>query len=145
VKTAKNRASILGPFFGDIRKRLLPTGHELDKFTDYSLFNPDGAVTPWWFSVEPLEARDPGLEETLDRAQRLGVLPSELMQARGAVTRQWNSMKGFLRVRLLVPVFGFAGRCASQRYDESPAFANVAFIGGAWQLYIPNLTQKEVV
>jgi hypothetical protein len=125
-------------------KRLLPCGYELYKFTHHPLFRPDGTVTPWWSSVKPLTADDPGLAGSLQRGQALGVAPPEFARARTAVTRQWNRMSGLLRARLLVPVYGFAGRCASQPFDEDAAFANVVYIGGAWQLWIPSLTAREI-
>jgi hypothetical protein len=138
-------ADVRRAFVGKIQRQPLPAGHELYKFTHHPLFKPDGTVTPWWSSVEPLTPEDPGLEGTLKRAADLGVAAAEFVRARTAVTRQWNRMSGLLVVRLLVTVVGFAGRCANQQMDDAPEFANVVFIGGAWQLYIPNLTQREIV
>src|SRR5262249_26203682 len=99
-------ADVRRAFLGQMaRKRLLPTGHELYKFTNPPLVNFDGSVTPWWSSVAPLNASDPGLSGSLDRAKRLGVAPAEFARAQTAVTLQWNRMSGLLRARLLVGVF----------------------------------------
>lgn len=144
IDLATQPALVRHAFLGTPRRTLLVAGHKLFKFSHDPLFKPDGGVSPWWSSVEPLEDGDPGLEQTLARAARLGVPAADFARARSAVTRQWNKMSGLLLVRLLTPVFGLAGRCASQRYDEGSEFANVMWIGGAWQLYIPNLTPREV-
>jgi len=124
--------------------RLLPSGFELYKFTQYPLFAASGTVTPWWSSVVPLSGEDPGLIKTLERAKTLETSPDQFARARTAVTRQWNRMDGLLRVRLVMPVYAFAGRCSGQLVDQSPKLANVVFIGGAWQLWIPNLSRREV-
>ncbi len=131
-------------FLGNAQKRRFPAGHRLFKFTHHPLFKPDGSATPWWSSVEPVCGTDPGLDGTLARAANLGVPAATYVRARAAVTRQWNQMSGLLVVRLLAPVVGFVGRCASQRFDDSPQFASVVWIGGAWQLYIPNLTRGVI-
>jgi hypothetical protein len=125
-------------------RRLLFGGFQLYKFTQYALFKPDGSVTPWWSSVAPLAVGDPGLEGTLERAQKIGANVQQFVRARTAVTNQWNALSGTLRARLVLPVYGFAGRCAGQPFDQDLALANVIYIGGAWQLWIPNLTRKEV-
>jgi hypothetical protein len=44
-----------------VTKKLLQLGHELYKFTGYPLFRPDGSVTPFWFSVEPIAPGNAGL------------------------------------------------------------------------------------
>lgn len=126
------------------KKRLFLPGHEFYKFTHRPIFKPDGTVTLWWSSVKPLAADDPGLAGNLGHAQRLGVPPEEFARARTAVTRQWNRMNGILLVRLLVPAYGFVGRCASQPFDEAADFANVRFIGGAYHVWIPHLTPHAV-
>jgi hypothetical protein len=129
---------------GRAQKRLLLPGVALYKFTQHPLFDAAGRVTPWWFAVEPLAADDPGLAGALERAKRLGVAPATFVRARAAVTRQWNTLSDLLRVRLLVPVWAFVGRCADQPIDTDPRLANVVFIGGAYQLWVPNLSRCEI-
>jgi hypothetical protein len=136
------RRAFLG---GTARKQFLGIGHQLYKFTHHPLFKSDGTATPWWSSVRPLDPNDPGLEGTVERAERLGVSAPKFARARTAVRWQWNQMTGLLRARLLVPVYALLGRCAGQPYDEADPLANVVFIGGAWQLWIPNLSQREIV
>ena len=146
IDIATSPAEVRRAFLGGIaRKQLLEIGHQLYKFTHYPLFRSDGTATPWWSSVEPLDPTDPGLVGTVERAKKLGASPTDFARARTAVTRQWNQMRGLLRVRLLVPVFALRGRCASQPYDGASHLANVVFIGGAWQLWIPNLSRREIV
>lgn len=131
-------------FLGVPEKKLLSAGTQLYKFTEHSLFKSDGTVTPWWSTVEPIDPADTGLELLMERAAALGVKPNEFARARSAVTKQWNSMTGLIIAKLNVPAYGLVGRCSSQRFDDSPAFHNVRFIGGAWQVFIPKLTRNEI-
>ena len=126
-------------------RRLIPMGHELYKFTQHQLFKTDGTVTPWWSSVLPLDANDPGLAGTLERAANLGAAASEFARTRTAVTRQWNRMTDLQRARLLVSVYGFVGRCSGQKMDDDPQLQNVIYIGGAYQIWIPNLTRGMIL
>lgn len=135
------RRAFLG---GRAVKRPFPAGYQLYKFTQYPLLGSDGRVSPWWSSVEPLGGNDPGLAETLKRAERLGVHAAEFARARSAVVKQWNSMTGLLIAQLTAPVFGFVGTVAHQPIDESPVFRNVVFIGGAKQIWLPNLTAAQI-
>lgn len=125
-------------------KNEFTVGARFYKFTGNRLFGSGRRVSPWWSGVAPLESGDPGLAETLRRAQRLGVVAKDFARARSAVTREWNSLENLIVVRLLRPVCGFVGRCASQPYSERPSQGNVVWIGGAWQAYIPNLTEVHV-
>jgi hypothetical protein len=125
------------------RKILLAAGHELYKFTQYDLIH-NGKVTPWWSSVKPIDSNDTGLEGLLERSGRLGTTAADFARARNAVTKQWNSMSGLLLATLTSPVYAFVGRVAHQRFDDHPEYHNVVFIGGAIQLWIPNLTGTHV-
>ncbi len=109
-----------------------------NKFTDRPLVQSTGRISPWWSSVEPIASGDTGLAGLLERAERLGVSREEFARARSAVTQQWNSMSGLMIIRLLVPAYGFVGRCAAQLVDEQSVYMrNVVFIGGAWQSICP--------
>jgi hypothetical protein len=124
----------------------LDPGFELYKFTHFPLCDPDGRVTPWWFSVTPLFPTDPGLAGVIKQSNNLGNGPRVYSRARAAVTNQWNHMTNLLKARLLEPIPAFAGRCAGQLVDnEDPGMKNVFFIGGAYQLWIPNLTASQIV
>jgi hypothetical protein len=124
-------------------RRLLGINHKLYKFTSHPLFGPGGKVTPFWSSVEPIAPGDPGWEEGQRRAAHIDASQVDTARARAAVTRQWNSMQGQIRARLCTPVYAFVGQCSGQRIDAE-SDANVFFIGGAWQLWIPNLTSKHI-
>jgi len=133
-------------FRGRVEKRLLLPGQQLYKFTQATISGRLGTVTPWWSSVEPMSADDPGLQGVLERAERLGVLPEEFVRARAAVTRQWNTLKNLVRVELQGAIYGFFGQCSAQHADDGsdPDWDNVVFIGGAWQLWIPNLSCSAI-
>lgn len=135
--------AVQGAFIGRMaEKRLLAAGTKLYKHTSYSLFGNGGQISPWWSSVVPLSPADPGLAGSRTRAGNLGVTDVDFARARTAVTRQWNEMGRILQVRLTQPVYGFIGRCSGQRLDEN--ISNVVLIGGAHQLWIPNLTLADV-
>lgn len=104
----------------------------------------NGKATPWWSSVVPINPADTGLDVLLERAARLKTSAASFARARNAVTQQWNSMSGLLVAETMTPVYAFVGRVAHQPYDERPEFSNVVFIGGAIQLWIPNLTASHV-
>ena len=134
------RKAFLG---GYAEKRMLIAGTKLYKHTSYGLIGPDGKITPWWSSTAPIAADDPGQEGSQARAGNIGASDQEFARARGAVTRQWNAMERVLHAILVQPVYGFAGRCSGQLLDNG--MPNVVLIGGAFQLWIPNLTSSQIV
>lgn len=137
-------AAVQRAFAGNVRRQLLYSGHELYKYTEYSVFKPDGSVSPWWSSVEPIDADDPGFSQSMERSSRLGVTPARFARVRTAVTEQWNRMSNLTRIRLKVPTYALVGRCAHQPIDNDPSYSNVVFIGGGWQIYLPNLTAGHI-
>jgi len=128
---------------GAPQKTLLQAGHRLYKFTQYGLFH-NGKTTAWWSSVLPIDQADTGLDVLLERAARLKTTAAEFARARNAVTKHWNSMSGLLVAEIMSPVYAFVGRVAHQSFDERPEYHNVFFIGGATQLWIPNLTPSHI-
>ena len=126
---------------GVARKVLFVSGYEFYKFTQYPLSR-HGEVTPWWSSVKPTGPKDTGLDILLERSERMAVNPTTFARARNAVTNQWNSMTGLLIAKLRVPVYGFVGYVRHQKMDEG--ISNVVFIGGAVQVWIPNLTTAHI-
>jgi hypothetical protein len=129
---------------GQAEKCILSPGTQLYKFTQHPLLH-QGRVSPWWSSVKPICPRDTGLEVLLRRAERLGVSANTFARARNAVNHQWNSMDGLLVVTLKTPVYAFFGPAAHQQYDDlRPDLRNVVFIGGAIQLWLPNLSLSFV-
>ncbi len=141
--SAEVRQTFIG---GRVTKELLRSRTQLYKFTDRPLVQSTGTISPWWSSVNPIASGDPGLSGILERAERLGVSREAFARARSAVTQQWNSMSGLTIIQLLVPAYGFVGRCSSQLVDnESSHMQNVVFIGGAWQVYLPNLAIQHII
>ena len=120
----------------------LKSNHLLFKFTGNQLFRSDGSVTEWWFSVDPL-GNAPGFTKTYERG---GSNLKEFIRARAAVSKHWgNSLRDLKVIKLKCPVKGLLGQCSGQPFDENePGYKNVTFIGGEWQVYIPNLTRIEV-
>lgn len=119
-------------------------GLEFYKFTDRGLFGAAGFASPWWFGVRPLVPGDIGLDELFRRAGMRSVDPRDFARATAAVTKEWNAMTSLTLIRLLRPAYGLVGRCRHQQYNTEPQLANVAWIGGAWQVYLPNLTPTDV-
>ncbi len=84
--------------------------------------------------------------------------PQDFARARSAVTLQWNGMNSILYAKLKVPVWGFVGKTRGQpvfydrkkpSYDpgnlrDDPNNPKVFFIGGNYQLCIPNLTPSHI-
>lgn len=130
----------------------LTAGTELYKLTEFPLLGaPNSRITAYWSGVKPLHPNDPGLAGTLMRVSRTvgGGTPKSHLQdfsrARAAVSRHWNAMDKVLRVRLTQSAWGWIGRVGAQRIDDQPANPNVVFIGGAWQVFLPNLTPAHLV
>lgn len=136
------RAAFIG---GRLIRRFVPAGTELYKFTDRTISLSSESISPWWSAVEPIAPGDTGLQRLAERSQRLNVLPKDFARARSAVTKQWNSMSQLVLVRLTVPAYSFVGPCSAQNIDnESPHLRNVVYIGGAWQIYLPNLKRNDL-
>jgi hypothetical protein len=108
-------------------------------------------ITPWWSFVEttrlPSGSLAAGFRASETRAARLSETHREFAKARAAISDRFgNTMANLLVVRVNEPVWGFAGQASGQ-----PAFAeddidrrNVVLIGGAWQIWIPNLTTRHL-
>jgi len=129
----------------------LEAGDCVYKWTSYSLVNPNtGRITEYWSPWNSLKAGSqiiPGFKELRTRYRNVqGSVgrPQEFARSRNAVTEQWNQMESLLKAQFLKPVWGFAGATAGQRKFNDPAHPaeqdNVFFIGGDYQLVIPNLT-----
>jgi hypothetical protein len=121
----------------------LPAGYEIYKRAA-SLELPPGRISEFWFSVKPIAPGDPGLDDLPGKARSTGASEIDFVRARAAVTTEWSPLTYLLRVRLLIPVYAFIGQCSGQLFDQNPVNSNVAFIGGGWQVVIPNLTGQAV-
>lgn len=139
-------ANVLKTFRGHkAQRKLLQANHLLYKYTAYPLIKRDGGVTEFWSSVEPIVPADPGFKGQEQRAGVLNASPTNLARARSAVTQQWNPMTNLLKAKLVSQVYAFVGQCSGQVIDEEARHANTFFIGGAWQLWIPNLSASTIV
>ena len=123
---------------------------QLYKWTNRPLLGPTG-ITPWWSFVEstrlPSGALAEGFRVAEERAARLGKPHREFARARAAISDQFdNSMSDLLVVTLNEPVWGFAGQASGQPEfrDDQADLRHVILIGGAWQVWIPNLTSRHV-
>lgn len=108
-----------------------------------------GRLSPWWIPLTGIDAGDPGLKGQYQRSQHISgskglAALSELMRVRLAVCYDWTpAFKHFLAVWLRRPTYALYGQAASQPlYAKKPT--NMVFIGGGYQLYIPNLTASDV-
>ncbi|HWE01839.1 MAG TPA: hypothetical protein VG326_05465 [Tepidisphaeraceae bacterium] len=145
LKPESLSADVRSCFRGAISFIKLPAGTRVFKFTQFPLHGPKG-ITPWWFSCRPLSGSDIGLEGLLERAKRLNIPPERYARARGAVDEGWgNDMSKLLVAQLLADVGALMGQNASKPINSKISeYDNIAYIGGAWQLYIPALTGLHV-
>lgn len=128
----------------ETKERLLAST-KLFKWTQYPLVGPKG-ITPWWSFVEDRALvngkKVDGLRQSQIYAQRLGAQDSRYARTRSAVTQQWNQMTKPLVIELMKNVWGFIGKASGQPEDKQ--MANVYLIGGAYQVWIPNLTIAHI-
>ncbi len=120
---------------------------------------PSGFATPWWFSYRTLGIRDArigavslrGIADIVESASRTpaGSLQG-FLRSRGAVCEDWNQMTHLLIVDLRRPVIGIVGTCSGQpvfhetKIAQKEGVANVRFIGGEQQIYLPGLNPSDV-
>ena len=128
---------------------LLPPATKLYKWTGRALGGPH--ITPWWSFVEstrlPSGIMADGFRVSEERAARLGRTHREFARSRAAISGQFgNTMANLLVIQLKVPVWGFAGQCSGQPEfaDEEKELRHVFFIGGAFQVLIPNVAPDQV-
>lgn len=155
-------AYVRAAFVGQTARRyLFPQGTRLYKFTAFGFFpvGRDGtgaagaAVSPWWCSVDPIPGTDDtGLDGLIAAAKAAGVPTVEYARERLAVMFGWNALADtqlglakVLRVVLTQPVYGFYGKCQRMPNDRAPlqkppAGQPASLAGGAYQIWIPNLT-----
>lgn len=105
----------------------------------------------WWSFVDstrlPSGALAEGFRMSEERASRLRRPHRELARARAAISDQFdNSMRELLIVRLNAPAWVFVGQASGQPEfgDKRPEFDNVFLIGGAYQVWAPNLERQHV-
>ncbi len=160
-------AGVQAAFTGKSARRiLLPAQAELYKFTGYGVLphRAGSNYSPWWASVQPISgSSDAGLDGHIAAATRSGQSMLAYARETFAVMLGWNSlgitqlaMAKIVRIKLRQPVYGFGGICQRMREtvpskrvvgtlspNQSPLNPPI-FMGGAYQLYIPNLTAAYV-
>lgn len=117
----------------------------------------DGFITPWWFSYESATAAGAGatvpirgIADKLEAASRTRARLVDYLRSRGAVCHDWNVMTHVLIIALERPVVGLLGPCSGQPLYEdanlrtAKQVANVTFIGGEQQFYLPGLRPGDV-
>jgi hypothetical protein len=137
-------------FLRQPEKVLLTPPARLYRWTNRPLVGPQG-ISPWWSFVEsrmlPSGAVVEGFRISEDRARRLGRTHREFARSRAAISDDFrNTMTELLLVQLTTDVWGFAGQASGQPEfaRERTDLQNVFLIGGAQQLWIPNLTALNV-
>ena len=122
----------------------LAAGTKLYKWTK-SITGRHG-VSPWWFFVEsrvlPIGVRIDGLKERQARAKNIGASDKDFHRVRAGVTKQWNPMTSPMAIRLVNGAWGYIGKAAGQPVDND--VANVEFISGDYQVWIPGLKAVDV-
>ncbi len=132
----------------------LNSSTRLYKWTEYPLVGSEGRITEYWSPWEGFEWNRltvPGFTELRLRYRNHGGevgAPRDFARARQAVTVQWNDMDALLHVELVEPVWRFIGICAGQRVfkdkNRPEHQSNIFFIGGDFQLCIPNLSIQQI-
>lgn len=111
----------------------------------WGIVTPGRDFSPWWSSVEPLAADDPGLSGNLQLAGQLSIGLDAYERSRKAVSYGFgNPMNNLLLVALLEPTWALVGRCSNQPVLDQNNLPHVVYIGGAYQVYIPNLNAGNV-
>jgi hypothetical protein len=131
-------------------RMLLTAGVRLYKWTNRGL-NEGPGITPWWSFVDRTRLTSgavvEGFRVSEERAARLGRSHREFARARAAISDQFaNTMANLLIVQMRLPVWAFVGQASGQREfaDDQPTLQHVFLIGGAYQVWVPNLTRGHV-
>jgi hypothetical protein len=108
-------------------------------------------VSPWWSFFEstplPSGAVAEGFRVSEERANRLKRTHRDYARVRAAISGEFgNSMNELLMIQLNEPAWAFAGQASGQpEFAKSrPELSNVLFIGGAHQVWLPNLTPQRI-
>jgi hypothetical protein len=102
-------------------------------------------ITPWWQFLESRTLATgvvcPGIQDFQEYASRLGVHDRDYARVRAAVTEEWNKMTNPVAIELTNGAWGFIGKAAGQLTSQSSP--GVYFIGGGYQVWVPNLTGSD--
>jgi hypothetical protein len=142
--------SVKRAFLRTPEKVLLAPHVNLYKWTSAPLID-RMPVSPWWSFVEstplPSGAVAEGFRVSEERANRLKKPHRDYARVRAAISGEFgNSMKNLLVIQLNEPAWAFAGQASGQpEFAKSRAdLSNVLLIGGAHQVWLPNLTPRHL-
>jgi hypothetical protein len=142
-------ANVKRAFLRPPEKLLLAARKKLYRWTDNPLIDDEREISPWWSFVEttqlPRGAIADGFWVSEERAKRIGRTHREFARSRVAISKEFNNrLTNLLLIELCESVWGFAGQASGQPEfaRNQPELANVFLIGGAYQVWVPNLTQR---
>jgi hypothetical protein len=143
-------ATVKRAFLGTPDRVCLRPPDQLYRWTSRPLINGD-RISPWWSFVHtrrlPSGALAEGFRVSEERAKRIGRTHREFARARAAISGEFqNDMTTLLLVELTQPVWAFAGTASGQREfgPKKIELQHVYLIGGAHQVWVPNLTRRCV-
>ena len=143
-------ATVRRAFLRRPQKLLLQPGVRLYRWTNEPVLG-TSRISPWWSFVDATRLPNGELAEGLrvaeERARRIDRTHREFDRSRAAISDEFrNTMSHLIVGRLTTAAWGLAGQASGQ-----PEFAkarqdmqNVVLIGGAHQIWIPNLTAAHL-
>lgn len=118
------------PFRGDPVRKRFASGTRLHRFVTRGENRVEG---PWWFTSAVLR-------RIRLHALKAGLPLTSVARPWLAVSHHWNTRMDFLvTAELECDAIGWVGAARHQHYDDEPENAHVVWIGGAEQVYLPNL------
>jgi hypothetical protein len=133
-------------FLRQPEKVLLKAFTRLYRWSSRPLVGANG-ISSWWSFFDsrrlPSGMLVDGFRVSEERAQRIGKTHRDFARARVAISGQFgNTMTNLIVVQLTRDVWGLAGQAAGQPEfaKERVDLQHVFLIGGAHQVWIPNLT-----
>jgi hypothetical protein len=131
-------------------KVLLKSSRRLYRWSNRPLLGANG-IAPWWSFVDSMRLPSgmvvDGFRVSEERAQRIGRTHREFARARVAISGEFrNTMTNLIVVQLTKDVWALAGQASGQPEfaKERVDLQHVFLIGGAHQVWVPNLTRAEV-
>ena len=131
-------------------KVLLKSPKRLYRWSNRPLFEED-RISPWWSFVDSMTLPSgmvvDGFRVSEERAQRINRTHREFARTRAAISGEFrNTMTNLIVVQLTKDVWGLAGQASGQPEfaKEQVDLQHVFLIGGAYQVWIPNLTRADM-
>jgi len=143
-------ATVRRAFLRRPEKLLLRSSKRLYRWSNRPLLGANG-IAPWWSFVDSMRLPSgmivDGFRVSEERAQRIGRTHRDFARARAAISGEFgNTMTNLFVVQLTKDVWGLAGQASGQPEfaKERTDLQNVFLIGGAHQVWVPNLTATDV-